>query len=46
MGRRGKFIRDVKRGREKPRDKGLWHYPDNFWEKSFLNLYKKLKTLP
>ena len=47
MGRRGKFIRDVRRGREKPRDKKLHFYPESdyyWWGRTYGPLYRKLKN--
>ena len=45
MGRRGKFIRDIMRGRDRPRDKKLGSYPSQYWQRRYHNLYEKLKKM-
>lgn len=42
MGRRSKFIRDVMRKRQKPRDKKLHAYPFISWIRSYHNLYEAI----
>ncbi len=43
MGRRSKFIRDVLRKRDSPRDKNL-HSFEFYYRQSFRNLYNKIKS--
>lgn len=48
MGRKSKFIRDVARGRKRPRDKKLGEYPTRLalYNFAYRNLYKKLRDAP